>query len=117
MAQIKIRNNINESDFTKEFIHTANQELILEVAQKYNLASEFPKGRLSQISLMQASKVVLIEGMRVHLILSWSPELSNDKFGMWGFPDKKKFIEKYSQIFDILYDIHFNRSIKIEHPH
>lgn len=109
MAKIKIRYDLTENDFTRNFIHLANQDHIRKLAMKYNLASDYPQGRLNKMSIPYASKIVYINGVRVHLILNWSPENKCDKFGLSAFPDEDKYIEKYSHIFSVLYDIHMNR--------
>jgi hypothetical protein len=109
MAKIRIHQNLAETDFTKNFVHLANQEQIRDIVFKYNLASKYPQSKLTQIGMPTASKIVEINGARVHLILSWSPDRSNNKYSLWAFPDEQKYIEKYSLIFDTLYDIFLNR--------
>ena len=105
MAQLRIRYNIPEEDFTKNLIHISNQEQIRELASKYNLASEYPRERLNQIWMPYASRIVIINRIRVHLILNWSLMKENENFGLWAFPDEEKYIAKYSHIFDTLYEI------------
>ena len=109
MAHIRIRYNTHAEDFTKNFIHISNQEQIRELARKYNLASEYPRERLNQIGMPYASKIVTIIGIRVQLILNWSPMKENTNFGLWAFPDEEKYIAKYTHIFDTLYEISLNR--------
>lgn len=109
MAQIRIKNDIAELDFTKNFVHTSNQVLIHEIIFKYQLASNLTQLKLVKIGIPNASKIVNIEGIRVHLVLNWLLKFDSVVFGLWGFPDEDKYIEKFTKVFNAVYDIHLKQ--------
>ena len=112
VASILLKNEITEKDFTNSFTHTSNLEFIKDKVLKYNFYSELDHTKTRDINLHQAARKVWIDGIEVHLLLNWSLIDDQMKFGLWGYPDEKKYIEKFSRIFDAFYDIHKNRSIQ-----
>jgi len=113
MADIRIKKDITENDFTCNFVHTSNQEFIHEIVLKYGLSSQYPQKLLCKYKMPLASKLVYIKGTEVHIILSWYPNLKKYIFGLWAFPNEVRYVNKFSIILDIIYDIHKNRNYSL----
>jgi hypothetical protein len=108
MAHLKVKDPITEDDFTCNFVHVANQDFIHELVFKYNLSSRYPQPLLCKYKMPIASNLVEINGIEVHLILEWYPDLVKYKFGLWAFPNREEHVVKFTSIISILFDI--NRS-------
>lgn len=109
MAPIRIKNDITELDFTKGFTHTSNQSFIHYIIFKYHIASSTNQDNLVKIGIPIASKIVTIKGVTVHLILNWLLKDTCAVYGLWAFPNETRYTNKFSQMFDVIYDIHHSR--------
>jgi hypothetical protein len=108
----RINKHPDYEDFSKYRTHNCNPEFIKEVAFKFQLCSSYPQSYLVKLGFPQASKIIEIDEVKVHLILQYSH--LNDAFGLWTFPDAPENIAWFEEIFTFLID-HSYQSINNKH--
>ena len=69
---------------------------------KYQVSSEYPQSYLKQFQLTYSSKLVEINGEKVHLVIMMTPK--SFKFEMYTFPDNEVGIAWFERIFTFLVD-------------
>ncbi len=91
------------SDLSRYRTHSCNPDFVREIAFKYHLSSAYPQHKLVKLGMPQASAIVDIDGVKVHIIMEWS--INIDAFGLWTMPHSEENLAWFSEIFCYLLDI------------
>ena len=105
-AEIKIYHitkHPSDYDLSNFCTHSCNPDYIKEIVFRFQLSSDYPQTYLVKLDQQRATKVVTINGVKVHVVLCSSAD--NPHYSLWTFPDKEENIAWYERIFNCMVDL------------